>query len=141
MVEIKSFQTKNIYIMKKALIIFAVAMSLFIGAQAQTEVKPAMSKEEKQMAKDKKEKDLKDAFKAAGTSSAEEKQVRAILDESNEKSSVIKKDNSLSEEDKKAKLAVVYAERNEAMKALMGKDKYKAFKDEQKALKEASMAN
>ncbi len=127
--------------MKKVLIIFAVAMSLFTVAQAQTEAKPAMSKEEKQMAKDKKEKDLKDAFKAAGTSSSEEKQVRAILDESNEKSSVIKKDASLSEEDKKAKLAVVYAERNEAMKALMGKDKYKAFKDEQKAQKEASMAN
>lgn len=132
--------------MKKIFIMMLAGIFAFGGAQAQTKdasvgaiskEEKAAAKEVKQAAKDKKEADLVSAFKKAGLSSAEQIKARAILDASNEKTKPIKADDSLSDEAKKEKLDAIYHDRNEEMKALLGKEKYKAFKDEQKAQKEA----
>ncbi len=98
----------------------------------------AAAKAEKQAAKDKKEADLVDAFKKGGLSSSEQVKARTILDAANEKTKPIKADDMMNDAEKKEKLDAIYHDRNEELKALLGKDKYKAFKDAQKAQKEAA---
>ncbi len=97
-----------------------------------------MTKAEKQAAKEKKESDLVAAFKTAGMSTEEQAMIRASIDVANEKTKPIKADASLSPEDKVTKVAAIAQDRNEEMKTILGKEKYKAFKDAQKAQKEAA---
>lgn len=98
-----------------------------------------MTKSEKQAAKEKKEADLIAAFKTAGLTNDEQMKVRGLLEASNEKTKPIKADATLSAEDKKDKLDAIMKDRNEEMKSFLGKEKYKALKDAQKAQKEAAM--
>jgi len=134
--------------MKKIFVSLLVAVSVFGTAHAQTATattdvaadKKTMSKAEKEAAKAKKEADLMEAFTKAGLTAAEQTKVRALLDESNEKTKPIKADASLSEDAKKEQLDVIYKDRNEQLKGIMGNDKYKIFKATQKAQKEAATA-
>ncbi len=145
MLDINNLKKQN---MKKIFVSLLVSISLFATTQAQTATANAdgtsagktLSKEEKEAAKTKKEADLVDAFTKAGLSADEQKKVRAVLDESNEKTKPIKADASLSDDAKKEKLDAIYKERNEQLKTVMGNEKYKAFKAAQKAQKEAALA-
>jgi hypothetical protein len=100
--------------------------------------KKEYSKVEKEAMKAKKESDLVEAFKKADLNDEQQKNVRETLDASNEKSKAIKSDSKLSEDEKKAKLDEVYKERNEKLKEIMGEMKHKAYKQAQKAQKEAA---
>jgi hypothetical protein len=133
--------------LKTFLLATLFATVVFTTALAQTEIVTAtatatktMTKAEKEAAKAKKEADLVEAFTKAELSADEQLKCRAVLDASNEQTKPIKADASLSDDAKKAKLDVVYKERNENLKAIMGDAKFKIFKATQKAQKEASKA-
>lgn len=121
----------------------------FTGAQAQIQdqvmlkapQEKTMSKEDKAAAKAKKEADLLEAFKTAGVTEAEQQKVRVIMDENAAFGKTLKADESLSDEDRKAKNKEYYNVSNGKLKEILGADKYKAFKDVQKAQKEAAKTN
>ncbi len=140
----KIFKPQKNNMMKKFLLAAVFTAAVFTAANAQvmatTETK-TMTKEEKAAAKAKKEAELNEAFTTAGLTDEEQvKMCRAALDQSNEKSKVIRADAALTADDKKAKLDAVNKERNEIMKTIMGDAKYKIFKATQKAQKEAAGA-
>ena len=99
------------------------------------------SKDDKAAAKAKKESDLLDAFKIAGITDEEQQKVRVIMDENAAFVKTLKADTSLSDEDRKAKNKEYYNVSNGKLKEIIGAEKYKAFKDAQKAQKEAAKAN
>ena len=99
------------------------------------------SKDDKAAAKAKKESDLLDAFKIAGITDEEQQKVRVIMDENAAFVKTLKADTSLSDEDRKAKNKEYYNVSNGKLKEIIGEEKYKAFKDAQKAQKEAAKAN
>jgi hypothetical protein len=119
----------------------------FTGIQAQekevvkAQQEKTVSKEDKAAAKAKKESDLLEAFKAAGVTDEEQQKVRAIMDESSAFGKALKADASLSEEEKTAKSKEYGKAKDGRLKELLGAEKYKTFKDAQKAQKEAAKAN
>ena len=119
----------------------------FTGVQAQEKEavkapqEKSMSKEDKAAAKAKKESDLLDAFKTAGVTDEEQQKVRAIMEESSAFGKALKADASLSEEEKTAKSKEYGKAKDARLKELLGAEKYKTFKDVQKAQKEAAKAN
>ena len=119
----------------------------YSGVQAQEQVtlkapqEKTISKEDKAAAKAKKESDLLEAFKTAGVTDEEQQKVRAIMDESSAFGKALKADASLSEEEKTAKSKEYGKAKDGRLKELLGAEKYKAFKDVQKAQKEAAKAN
>ncbi len=130
----------------KKIFVATLSFVLWFGtAQAQTATtqpsEPAMTKEQKQEAKDKKERDLKDAFAAAGYTKEEEAKTRELLTAYSEKAKSVKSQADISDEEKKQQLDAVYKARNEAMKTVVSKEKYKLFKDTQKAQKEIGKAD
>lgn len=137
----KIFKPQKNNMIKKFLLAVVFTAAVFTAANAQvmatTETK-TMTKEEKAAAKAKKEAELNEAFTKAGLTDEEQLKSRAALDESNEKSKLIKADAALTADDKKAKLDAVNKERNDNMKTIMGDAKYKIFKTTQKAQKEAA---
>ena len=126
--------------------IIAVGFAI-TGANAQDQVtlkapqEKTMSKEDKATAKAKKESDLLEAFKTAGITDEEQQKVRVIMDENAAFGKTLKADVSLSDEDRKAKNKEYYNVSNGKLKEILGAEKYKAFKDVQKAQKEAAKAN
>jgi hypothetical protein len=124
--------------------LLTVTLSNITNAQtAPVSTEPAaktMTKAEKEAAKAKKEADLVEAFSKAGLTADEQIKCRAVLDASNEQTKPIKADAALSSEEKKAKLDVIYKERNNSLKVIMGDAKFKIFKATQKVQKEASKA-
>ncbi len=119
----------------------------FTGVQAQEKEavkapqEKTASKEDKAAAKAKKESDLLEAFKTAGVTDEEQQKVRAIMDESSAFGKALKADATLSEEEKTAKSKEYGKAKDARLKELLGAEKYKAFKDVQKAQKEAAKAN
>ena len=119
----------------------------FTGIQAQEKEavkapqEKTASKEDKAAAKAKKEADLLEAFKTAGVTEDEQQKVRTIMDESSAFGKALKADASLSEEEKTAKSKEYGKAKDGRLKELLGAEKYKAFKDVQKAQKEAAKAN
>ncbi len=130
--------------MKALLIATVLTAAVFTSANAQEAVndlpaaKATMTKADKEAVKAKKEADLVEAFTKAGLTTDEQTKCRAILDESNEKTKPIKANPDDTEAGKKEKLDVIYKDRNDALKAVMGDAKYKIFKATQKAQKEAA---
>ena len=118
----------------------------FTGVQAQEKEavkapqEKTASKEDKAAAKAKKESDLLEAFKTAGITDEEQQKVRAIMDESSAFGKALKADASLSEEEKTAKSKEYGKAKDARLKELLGAEKYKAFKDVQKAQREAAKA-
>ena len=118
----------------------------FTGVQAQEKEavkapqEKTASKEDKAAAKAKKESDLLEAFKTAGVTDEEQQKVRAIMDESSAFGKALKADATLSEEEKTAKSKEYGKAKDARLKDLLGADKYKTFKDVQKAQKEAAKA-
>ena len=119
----------------------------FTGVQAQEKEavkapqEKTASKEDKAAAKAKKESDLLEAFKTAGVTDEEQQKVRAIMDESSAFGKALKADATLSEEEKTAKSKEYGKAKDARLKELLGAEKYKAFKDVQKAQKEAAKMN
>ena len=133
--------------MKHLLTTIIAVVFAFTGVQAQEKEavkapqEKSMSKEDKAAAKAKKESDLLDAFKTAGVTDEEQQKVRSIMEESSAFGKALKADASLSEEEKTAKSKEYGKAKDARLKELLGAEKYKAFKDVQKAQKEAAKAN
>lgn len=119
----------------------------FTGVQAQEKEavkapqEKTISKEDKAAAKAKKESNLLEAFKSAGVNDEEQQKVRAIMEESSAFGKALKADTSLSDEEKTAKSKEYGKAKDARLKELLGGEKHKAFKDVQKAQKEAAKAN
>jgi len=131
----------------KYLLITIIAVGFaFTGVQAQEKEaikapqEKTLSKEDKAAAKAKKESDLLEAFKTAGLTDQEQQKVRVIIEEKSVFGKALKADNSLSEEDRKAKNKEYNNVSNDKLKELLGAEKYKAFKNIQKEQKEAAKA-
>lgn len=132
----------------KHLLTTIIAISFaFTGVQAQEKdadkapQEKTMSKEDKAAAKAKKESDLLDAFKTAGITDEEQQKVRAVMSENSAFGKTLKADATLSDEDRKAKNKEYYNISNGKLKEMLGAEKYKTFKEVQKAQKEATKAN
>ena len=117
----------------------------FTGVQAQEAHKApqekTLSKEEKAAAKAKKEADLMEAFKTASLTEVEQQKYRVIMEESSAFGKSLKADATLSDEEKAAKSKEYGKAKDAKLKELLGIEKYKAFKEVQKAQKAAAKAN
>ena len=97
-----------------------------------------MSKEDKEAAKAKKEADIQEAFKTAGLTADEQQLVRTSYADSSAFGKKLKDDSSLSDEDRKAKAKEFSTAEDAKLKEKLGAEKYKAFKDVQKAQRAAA---
>ena len=117
--------------------LFALCLSL-TAANAQenaTEKAPQekiMTKEEKQAARDKKEADLIAAFNEAGLTIEEQQFYRKCAAERSENLKQLKADNSLTAEERKAKVKEIIIASNDKLKNQIGDIKFKALKSAQK---------
>ncbi|MEO7310774.1 MAG: hypothetical protein ABIX01_10260 [Chitinophagaceae bacterium] len=129
--------------MKKLVTVAFASVVFVLAGNAQPPVtteKAPMSKEEKMKMKMKQEEELNAAFKEAGLTADQEKQVRAALDDAKQKSSAVKKDDTVKDEEKAAKIKEINDQKNAKLKELMGDDKYRLFNAAKKKQKEAAMA-
>lgn len=123
--------------------LFAVCLS-FTAAVAQEKAadkapqEKTLTKQEKEAAKAKKEADLQEVFKIAGLTASEQEKVRAFAEERNSYKKLIKMDSSLSEEEFNEKNKEYGKAQDLKLKEAFGDTKYKAFKDAQKAQREAA---
>jgi len=111
---------------------------VFLSCTAVVAQEKTMSKEEKEAAKVKKEADLKAAFKTAEFTSYDEELVRTSYANRSANTKKLKTDTSLSEDDVKAKSKEFSSDEDAVLKEKIGAPKYKAFKDAQKAQREAA---
>jgi len=135
---------KKIFITLLSFCLFAIA------ANAQTTQTTEMSKEQKAAMKEAKEKqkalineNTEKALKEAGASDKEIAAFKEILQTYSAKGTEIKKDATLSDADREAKLKANSDEKNAKLKELIGEAKYKAYgkiRKEQKPAEEAIMA-
>ncbi|MES2777911.1 MAG: hypothetical protein V4722_27270 [Bacteroidota bacterium] len=130
--------------MKKIIVVAFAAGTFVFAANAQDPVatpeKAPMSKEDKEKMKLKQEQELSAIFKEVGLTEDQEKQVRAVMEESKQKNNTIKKDDALKEEDKTAKLKAANDEKNAKMKEIMGAEKYSLYNAIKKKQKEQAGA-
>lgn len=132
--------------MKRIFIALAIAGAFTTAANAQQaataaptqEAKPQMSKEEKAKMKQKQEDDMMAAFKEAGLTDEQVKQIKEANEMASNKSKEVKKDATLADDAKKIKLKEISDEKNNKLKEIMGKDKYKIYTEARKKQKEAS---
>jgi hypothetical protein len=99
-----------------------------VSAEAGTD-KPQLSKEEKQKQKEKKDADQIALYKAAGLNDEEIKKVMEINAEAGKKSAEVRKDASLTEDQKKEKLEAIKADKNAQTKEIMGKERGKKYNE------------
>lgn len=126
--------------------VFLIACSLFVFAaignaqQAQTTEAKAPTKEEREKMKQKQEEELAAAFKEIGLTEEQVKQVKAVMQESNDKNKALRSDNSISDDDKKAKMKENNDAKNARLKEIMGEEKYKQFNAIRKKQRDAAQA-
>lgn len=132
--------------MKRIFIALAIAGAFTTAANAQQaataaptqEAKPQMSKEEKAKMKQKQEDDMMAAFKEAGLTDEQVKQIKEANEMASNKSKEVKKDATLADDAKKLKWKEISDEKNNKLKEIMGKDKYKIYTEARKKQKEAA---
>lgn len=118
--------------------LIATLFVVFLSCTTVVAQEQTMSKEEKEAAKVKKEADLKAAFTAANFTAADEVLVKTSYANRSANSKKLKADTSLSDDDRKAKAKEFSASEEAILKEKLGETKYKAFKDVQKAQRDAS---
>lgn len=122
--------------------LFAVCLSL---TAAVAQEKPAdkaaqektMTKEEKAVAKAKKETELVDAFNHAGFSPEEQLMYRTSGADRSAYVKKLKEDSALTDDERKTKAREFSVEEDTKLKEKIGAKKFKTFKDFQKMQKEA----
>ena len=99
------------------------------------------TKEEKQKMKEKQEADLAAAFKEIGLTEEEIQQVKDVMQKAGEKNSAVRKNEALTNEEKKEQINANNEEKNERIKTIMGEERYKQFNEIRKKQKqEADMS-
>jgi hypothetical protein len=121
--------------------LFAVFIT-FTAANAQetssaAQPEKVLTKEEKAAQKAQKEANLIEAFKIAELTTEEQQLVRTSLEARSTYKKALKADTSLSEEEFNTKYKEFSKSEDEKYKAAFGAEKYKLFKDTQKAQKAA----
>lgn len=115
--------------------LFTTAINAQQATAASTDAaKPQMSKEEKA----KQNEDIAAAYKEAGLTEDQIKQVKDVNAEAAKKVNEVKKDATLTEEAKAEKLKEISKEKNEKVKAIMGEEKSKLFNAIRKKQKAAA---
>lgn len=136
--------------MKKTVIVFVLSIFCATAINAQTpattapagqEAKPKMTKEEREKQKLKEEENFNAAVKELGLTETQAQQLKEINSEAKKKRADLKKEESLSEEDKKAKGKEISTEANNKIKELIGADKLKQYNEIKKKQKEAQQTN
>jgi len=123
--------------------LFAFCLS-FTAVQAQEKTvdkapqEKTMTKEEKEAAKAKKEADLQEAFKTAGLTAEEQQLYKTSYADRSAFGKKLKEDSSLTDEDRKVKAKEFGTAEDAKLKEKFGAEKYKAFKDVQKAQRAAA---
>lgn len=127
--------------MKKILITLLSVVMLSAAAEAQSAGTSTIDKETKAKAKEKQLQDIKDAMKSLGVTTEQAKLFNETSDAYGKKSSEIRKNASLSEEEKEKQLKANQEAKNNKLKEIIGEDKYKEFNKIRKAQKEKEAAN
>ena len=128
----------------KKLLTIVCAMFVFVAiSNAQTTEAKATetkspTKEEKQKMKEKQEADLAAAFKEIGLTDEQVREIKDVMNNAAEKNKAVRTDGTLTDEQKKEKIAANNEEKNARMKVIMGEEKYKQFNDIKKKQKAAS---
>lgn len=120
--------------MKKILMIALCLVTMQLSAYSQDST-PAKTKEEKAAEKAAKEAKEKSDYATAGFTDEQIVKIKEVNKEVNEKSKALKGDASLSEDDKKAKMKELSADKKNRIIAIVGEEKYKLW---QKAKKESA---
>lgn len=128
--------------------LFAVCLSFTAAVAQEIQEKTAdkaphskvLSKEEKEAARAKNESNLQEAFKIAGFTDDEQKLYRKSNSKIYKYTQELKADNSLSEEEVKDKVKEFRNDEEAVLKENLGVAKFKAFKEAQKAQREAMKA-
>jgi hypothetical protein len=129
--------------MKKLLVTVFALGTLSFAAQAQTSTaaaKPELTKEEKVKLKQKQEEQLTASFKEAGLSDDEIAKVSTIMQEGRKKRNDLKKNTALTEADREAQTKATKEEEKAKLIDVLGKEKYKIWRDALKKQKEADTA-
>jgi crotonobetainyl-CoA:carnitine CoA-transferase CaiB-like acyl-CoA transferase len=124
--------------MKKTFLALLVSLlvSTFSFAQtADTTHKKELTKEEKAAIKAKSEAEVMQAYKEAGLTDAQIASCKEAVDAANQKSNELKKQTTLSDDEKAAAKKIITDEKNAKMKEIMGADAYKKYSDVRKAQK------
>ena len=129
---------KKIFVTLLTIGVFTIAANAQQAASAEATAKPQMSKEEKAKQKQKQEEEMAAAYKEVGLTDEQIKQVKEANTEAAKKSAEVRKDATLSEEAKAEKLKAISTEKNNKIKEIMGKDKYKQFNEIRKKQKAAA---
>ncbi len=118
--------------------VFTIAANAQQTATSEATAKPQMSKEEKAKQKQKQEEEVAAAYKEVGLTETQIQQIKEINMEAGKKSTEVRKDASLTDEAKAAKLKEISTEKNDKIKEIMGKEKYKQFSEIRKKQKAAA---
>jgi len=115
--------------MKKLLLTALFAGTLaFISFAQDTQDKKPTTKDEKAAMKAKREQDLTNALTQTGLTAEQQTKVREVLSDADQKSKDLKKDATLTEDQKVAKKEELNDAKNEKLKTIMGADKFKVWK-------------
>ena len=140
-----SIQIKQITMKKILVTVLAIsAFSFATNAQQPTTpvappqgapaaAQPKLSKEQKEEMKKQKEEDLANALTAAGLTDAQKAETKAAIDDLDMKKKELRKAGTLSDELKKS----MEKDLKEKLIKVMGEEKFKKFREAQKAAKEA----
>lgn len=128
--------------MKKVLFILCSLFFFAVATNAQTtEAAKIADKEAKAKAKAKQNEDIEAAIKEIGLTQQVATQFKETMNLYGSKGTEIRKNSALSEEEKEKQLKANMDEKNEKLKALIGADKYKEFNKIRKAQKEKEGAS
>ncbi len=94
-----------------------------------------LTKEEKAVLKAKNEADVMQAYKDAGLTDAQIASCKEVVNAANQKSNELKKQTSLTDEEKAAAKKIISDEKNAKMKEIMGEDGYRKYNATRKAQK------
>jgi hypothetical protein len=129
----KTTKMKKLFIALTSLFVFSLA------SQAQSmdaKAEKAARKEQMEKYKELQNNNIDKALSEVGVDKKTAAKFKDVSQEFGSKSSAVKKDESLSEEAKEAKLKEITEEKNARLKEIIGEDKYKQFnkiRKEQKA--------
>lgn len=130
---------KKVFVTLLTIGVFTIAANAQQATSAETTAaKPQISKEERAKLKQKQEEEMAAAYKEVGLTDEQIKQVKEANAEAAKKSAEVRKDATLSEEAKAEKLKAISTEKNNKIKEIMGKDKYKQFNEIRKKQKAAA---
>ena len=116
--------------MKKTFIVLLVSLFVTSFSFAQTSDstrKIELTKEEKAALKAKNEADVMQAYKDAGLSEAQISACKEVVAASNQKSNDLKKQTTLTDEEKASAKKIISDEKNAKMKEIMGEEGYRKY--------------